>query len=435
MRTSIVFCVCLSLFVSLGASASLAQSDVSAPIPVGATPDQAALNLLDARWEKNRTNRNSAQVELEKYPSDPKVLFAYSLNRMHHNRNSDAIKAIRKLTGSNPDFLEARVIRIWLEALRNNHEIALSEMGLLGDKIANAKKPIAAQEKSAILMRLGRLVGYYQGPALTNTQPDLLANAMTSIAAGLNQDELRMFNTSRELVLNKFERLTQANAQKVTDEKNKLVAAHENRKQSLSDENDQIEKRANDIEPRVDALKTEGFEKLEQVRAEAVPLQQELSALKTQINTATLALDRLYLDLASVRAFNARRDINGNFIYDRRFPTYGEQVLTYEIQNRQLEIGLLRDRFRSVDNQLAGLEQRGFLIQRDYEGAIAGANSELNSLENNKRRNNKELQKLAKGPRVAKGKLESIRSRAFALKTYDPISLEAYRQRYLAKLK
>ena len=424
-----------TMFVSLvlAISGSLcAQENVSAPIPVGVNSIQAAINLLDARWDKNVANREYSVKELERYPESPEVVLAYTLNRMQHRRYKDALSSARKLQRLDPDELDGAVLHIWLETLSNNYEEALVAIKSLGPKLTGANNADKASLDWS-LKRLGRLVGYMQGPAFDKVNADLVNDAIAVSTKGLTPEQLNIFNRNREEVLQKYETLLAQNRQFADNAQRKAEAENASQTQDLNAQNQRLEDRAQQLEPRIDQLRNEGIQKLEQIRTEARPLQQQLASLSNQIDSANFNLDSLYLNLALLNQNRRSANRRGGLVYvDPVFSS--PSLISIEIQNRLYEIDRLRYRYRIVADQLAEIESEAYRIQNEYGAAVGDVNSQLNSLDREKRRNDRQLTKLAKGPKVAKGKLGSLRNRTGALKTYDPISLEVYRQTFLQKL-
>ncbi len=427
-------CVALILAFSVGELCAQNQK-VSVPVPPGENAKQSALNLLGVRWEKNSSNRESSAKELESFPNDPDVLLAYTINRMQHRRYKDALESAQKLSKVAPDELNGAVLHIWLETLSDNFEEALIAMLSLGRQM-NGRQDLDNASKEWTLRRIGRLVGYMQGPAKFDTDPDLLTAAIISVTQGLTPNQLEVFNNNREKVLKKYEQLTDSNVQIVAAARQKAAADNANQTRTLAAQNQEFDELASQLEPKIEVLRNEGLQKLDQIRAEASPLQQDLSSLSNQIGYVNYNLNSLYLRLAYCR-HNHRyaRGRRGGVVYVD--PIYSNSVLiSYAIRDQLYELGRLRNLYDSVANQLAVLEERGYQIQNEYDLAIGNMNSDLEALEDEKQRNIRQLDNLARRPqKVAQGKIGSLRNRAEALKTYDPISLEVYRQILIQKLK
>ena len=422
---------CQFLILWLAASA-IAQTDkVVAPIPPADNPRQAAINLVDVRWEKNRSNREYSELEVQKFPDSEKVLLAYTLNRMQHRRNKDALESARKLHQIAPENLNGGVFRIWLETLNNNIEEALLAIQDFGPQLAKAQD-LDPRSRIRILKRLGRVVGYIQGPAAAKAEPDMLADAILAITQGLPPDQLNVFNRYRDEVLAKYENLTRTHAQFINFEKQKKAFDHANQTQAIVDQNQQIDNQARQLVPKINELRDEGNQKLNKVRSQALPLQSELASLRSRIDSIRYELDCLYFDLAVFRKPYPGHHHNQVVLVGPHWG--GPSLLWADIRNREYELSRLQERFRVVAGQLGAIDVQGTQILDEYGFQINDINSQLTDMDRAKRRNAKELGKLAKGPRVAPGKISSRKKRANALKTYDPISLELYRLIVLQQL-
>lgn len=407
------------LFTLLPQLQIAAQDQVAAPTPptTSVSAEKTAQLLLNEHWEKNLANRESSTEAYSHHQGDTDVLLAYTLNRMQHRRYREARASARTLTIRNPDDVNGWMLRVWLEALGDNFDQSLLAMRTLREKMDVVK--LEPAKENELLQRLGRLIGYMQGPVNDKVNPDILAASLLSVTKSLNQDQMKLFNTSREGTLQKYEDVTKKNNQKVDDETKRVKDANEVQTKNLSEKNVEMNERVKELEPKIEALEQEGYAALERVQAEAAPLQNEIGYLENQLNSQIFALDSLYNDYYFFQQNNPR---NPNLYY-----------INLQINDRQLAINSIRRQLRNVDRQLAAVNDRADQVRNSYNSRIDAIEKELKRIGYVRNRNERKLLKLAKGPKVASGKLDALTTRAVALKTYDPFPLELMREEVLRK--
>ena len=150
-------------------------------------------------------------------------------------------------------------------------------------------------------------------------------------------------------------------------------------------------------------------------------LDQQIITASTNLRTANQAVFRLEQQLAILYADLFR-------INRRNFSS----VIAIENRINRVGFDLSQQRITAVNqaNELSALQNELFAVRRNYQRQIAQANRSLKQTEVAQNRNNKKLQKIVV-PKIAGGKNQALNNRRTALKTYDNLPLELYRQEML----
>ncbi len=383
--------------------------------------------LLVKYWPTSKSNRTESEHVFEDASTNRKVLQAYTLNRMQHNRNTQAQSAARELTRQFPDDIDGWVLLVWLDAVTDNFDRALIGMTSLKQALSNANTVIDADYERMVLQRLGRLIGYMQGPANSAINPDTLQHAIEKVTNGLSAAQLKTFNQEREKVLTTYESRLQERGTKEKEETEKAVAAAQAEAQQLKDQNQQIDLEQSRILPRIDALRQESAQQVTNLGSQLSPLQATGSSIASQLNAVRSDLQILGYDILLVQ----------NALYNDPHNYYLTQQLAYLVNQariREFDMARMNNDLASIDAQISNINAQIAQTQNLYDGQIAVLAEEIKLGERTKRRNLKKLAQLSQGPKVISAKLNSIDVRTDALTTYDPFPVELYRDRFLKQI-
>ena len=92
----------------------------------------------------------------------PTVFLAYAVNRLRHNRTREAGEAVSAALSIAPNNLDARLLSIWIKAVRDQYDSAMTEIRAFAKTIQTRNLPAAQLDNT--YRRIGRLLGYLQGP-------------------------------------------------------------------------------------------------------------------------------------------------------------------------------------------------------------------------------------------------------------------------------
>ena len=384
-----------------------------------------AKRLLKDYWEKESGNRDAASVFWANHKSaansNSDALLAYVYNRMRHARIREALKAATELNELDPRHVDGWLVRIWLETTTDNFNRALVKMGLLKQEL-DLQTNLRPDIRSSILRKLGRLVGFMEGPVNRRVNIDTLEQAIATIASKLAPPELQTFNDERKKVIDRFTQVSATNSQTINNEKDRLQRVINVETQNLEQAKRDYDQRISQLAPQIDQLRLQADQQISVARQQAEPLEREAVSIDTAIANAQSDLNLLYWDLARFDNVAPRRNPNNVFIWRA-------------IRNRQLDLNNLYARADAIAIQLADAVARVRQIEFEYGQRIDALNNEINQLGRAKNRSQKRLNKLAKGPVVASGKLQAMDNRVKSILTYDQFPLEMKRQELLNRLK
>ncbi len=391
------------------------------PGPLDATASVPVRALLTTYWERSPANETQSKKMFENAGrKDPTLLLAFAVNRLQQNRTRESRTIAEELTSEFPDNLDGWMLKIWLNTLEDKFDVALINMRPFKQKI-DKSKDLSDQTKILIYRRLGRLIGYLQGPVVDRVNKNVLDGTIFAIANGLPPDVLNAFNESREEVLKKCDDLLRAQADKTQIELAKVRAENEQERISLERQNLVLEQTESQLIPEKERLRSEGNQQVSSLEQQASSLQQQLNAISTDIQSIQLNLQFMYADLAALS-----RPINRRYV-----STYG---LRNEILNAEFDLANLNNEGAALSNQLNGIGLQIVQTQNRLRQQLNEMQKEINRVNGAKRRNLGKLAKIASGPELADGKRSAMKNRATSLVTYDKISEELYRQQILDHL-
>ncbi len=416
-----VFAVVLSVLFSI---APFANSTVTAfqfaNPPEIKSSSQAMLvrELLDSRWSREGTNELDSRKSYSSSNSPtPVEMLAFVLNRMQHNKSREAIKVAGQLTRRYPTSVDGWMIRAWLSALINDYERSLIDMRSLKQQLTNQPK-LTQPQKEIIYQRMGKLVGYLQGPVGDKVNQDILKSTIIFIAAGLPAQTMEEFNKSREDVLTRFEDLAKAQNISVQDQLARQQITDEQTERTLTNQSQILNQSLQQIASEIELVRSEGNQQLSNLDAQRLPLENQLTTLSSQISQASYDLQLLYTDLYYAQQVPPIHRTSIFFLSD-------------QIRRRELELYTMEADAAAISDQLQLLQSQIARTQLTFEARLRNLDRDYAKLNNSNKRTQIKLAKIASGPSIADGKREALTSRLTALTSYDPFPVELYRQQLL----
>ena len=405
----------MSMFCfSPGAEAQL----VDPPKKVDLESAKLVRQLLSDDWErepKNRANSKSTYTALR--PSSTVVTLAYVLNRIQHNEKREALRVAEQLTAQDPDSVDAWLLRSWLNALINNYDRSLIDLHTLKKRIPNLQT-LEKSQSQEIFRRMGKLIGYMQGPVHDQVSPEIMESSLIAIADGLSPRELEALTVSRETVLARYDNLTRTQMSKAAVELEKKTVEDEVEKTSLADQLVLLDQSLQQLGEEKEQLTAEGNQQIADLSSQIGPLESDLGSLTNQIRSVRYDLQYFYNSL-----FIAQ---NADVIYE---PTIF--YLNNQIRDLEYQLRLLRSDARAVSNQIQTVQVQIDQTRRAYNEQIAALNRQQGVAEKSKTRRRVRLAKLSAGPEIARGKKEAMSNRRESLTTYYDLPVELYRQQLL----
>lgn len=418
-RYAIALFVIVALYAAPSASHALQLID---PPSISKGSSGIVKQLLEHDWQREIANQTNAKKTFTSTQSaSSAVSLAYIVNRIQHNETREAIEVANELTSTDPANIDGWLLRAWLNALVDNFDRSLIDLRSAKKRIAE-NKTLTEPKKLAAYGKIGKLVGYLQGPVNKRVNPDMLNATVLSIADGLQAEELAGFNKSRDLVLSRYDEMVKAQGAKAQTELAKQKAEDDHLTVSLNQQNQTFDQTLKQLTGERERLRAEGNQRVNELLSQLSPLESQLSSISSSINAIQHDLQLLYTDL-----FNAR-----NAPPQFRTSTY---YITDQIRRREFDLYGLQADGNSIANQRHSLQVQIHQTRQGYNNQIANVDRRYKTTNNTMRRNQIKLAKIARGPELADGKKGAMTSRLTALTSYDEFPIELCRQQLLDRLK
>lgn len=411
-------------YLALPPSALLATPQLltATPNTLDAKSSRAIDELLRPHWARTPANHRESQSAFASAPKDnPHVLVAYVLNRIQHGKIDDALPIATEIRQRFKNNLDGPVLEIWLLALTNQYERAIIRMAALKKHLTDvqANAPVAADVQQKIFSRLGRLMGYFEGPVADKLTPQLIAQIDEQLKIGLAPQTLNAFSLNRTSVKLKYKDLLNDQTKFENAELDRVAAVNEIKRQRLEQDNQIAQQSRERLQPLMDQL-------TESASSQTSILEQQILSAASELELANQSSFRTEQDLAFLYSDLLR--------VDRRFRRgYLPNVFALEDQifRTENQLNQLRNSAVNAASNLAALRNQLSASQVRYGRQIKSLQNQLERSEVAQKRNSRGLEKIARGPKIAGGKKTAIRQRRQALRTYDDLTLELYRQEIL----
>jgi len=385
---------------------------------LGASTTATITQLLDTKWDREAANKlESKSIYAEAAHDKPEVLVAFVLNRINHGSIDQALRVAKESRLTFSENWDGRMLEIWLLALTNKYDASIVQMRSFKTQldIANNKNRLPAAVSQSIYGRLGHLIGYLEGPVAEKVDAKTLASTTILLEQNIAPETQKAFTLARQSVKAQYEQLV---AQQVTFKNQELVkvaASNEVEKQRLEQDNKLTQETRARLEPELEKLLSEGHLLTSRVEQQISSASSNLRSINQSAYGLEQQLAYLYSDLYNLD----RRSLGSAYVIEN------------QIYRTELELSQQRIAAANQAGVLTGLQNDLFAIRQNYERQIGQAKRNIKRVEVAQKRNNKQLQKIAAGPKIAGGKSQSLASRRTALKTYDNLPLELYRQEIL----
>ena len=413
----------ICLLVALTTTAAAAPLQLLSP-PTGqldASTKTTVKQLLDAKWNREPTNKLESKSIFSDGPKNPEVVLAYALNRIHHNSIDQALEVANESRVRFKQNWDGRILEIWLLTLTNKYDSALVQMRSFKKQLdtANKKAQLPAKVSQDLYGRFGRLIGYLEGPVAEKVNPQLLASTTVLLEQNIDPETKKAFTLARQSVKAQYEQLLAEQVAYQNKELTKVAASNEVEKERLVQDNQLTQQTRARLEPEIEELSSESNLQTTRLQQQIYSAGNSLHAINQSAYGLEQQLGYLYLDLYSL----GPRNLHG----------------AYTIQNHiyRLENELNQQRIAATNQAgvLNGLQNDLFAVRRNFQQRIGQAKHNLRRVEGAQKRNFKQLKKIAAGPKIAGGKTQSLASRRTALRTYDNLPLELYRQEMLDSIR
>jgi|GEM_PF-3367670 hypothetical protein len=146
---------------------------------------------------------------------DHRLEYALLLVQLKQRKYTDAEKSLKSLLSTYPDYLPLWRARIWFSVVTRKYEVALSEMQLLGQRLAQGTLQVDAEQGAGLVAATdaqlldlvrwcGQLIGFMEGPAETRSAPLVFQQHQGRLLQGWNEAQAKAFEQGRQIVLRSF---------------------------------------------------------------------------------------------------------------------------------------------------------------------------------------------------------------------------------------
>jgi hypothetical protein len=408
----------------------------------GARADEAEASaaitkLLQVGWAGNFQARATADLQYQEVlkvaAGDPRALTASWLVLMQQRRYDDAVKRIDEYLALQPGDLQALRAKSWNQAILKNYQGAMLTADKISQQMAD-EPPISKADATGheeLIGYLGRLLGYFGGPAVDVVNQEQRKAVEKKIVGRLGESHKPLFEEARDGVLAKHIELTDTKA----DERDRAIAGAEADKektlQEVTAEREQIAARAAELESQTEKLQSELKAELAELSKQDGPLASELARLDARATVLNRDLFAYESDIARLEsAAAAEKD------------PVRRQNLLFEADR----LAVIASR---IDADLAGVTRLARNIQGQRNVLAARAQQAQGTAAGQAQQIDREMQQLGKRDKRADGiekragrpttgttsKVRSLSAQAAALTTYDQFPLEAAREKLLESLR
>lgn len=421
--------------------AMVAMSLVPAPLRSAEPPTSDALRsslqaLFAESWDKSadglvaaeRNHRNARTAAA----FDPRVDFSLALVQWRYLRYTDALRTLEQVAQSSPDYLPAAQARIYLLVLMKKHSTAVAQMealnGLITRKLNGPEQ--AAQRREAVEF-LGRLFGYYEGPAAGLISQATVADVRRRVLEPLGTEDREAFAAAFGSVRDRFAQLDDEKRRTQADAKDEQLRQKEVDLQRLAAERAVVDADKQSVQQQADEAQKTARGEIDKIDAQIAPLEADYARINAQ--GAGLRSQLAQLDV-TISTLLAQADATKDPV---ERDSLNARADVFSIQARRLEI-----EYQALDNVAAQivnrrntlLQQRAQVVGR-YEAEAKRLGVQAAKLGKNEQRISIEQKKTLKAPTGISPQVQDKAATAASITTYVEQPLERERLRILATLK
>jgi hypothetical protein len=410
----------LSAIPVAGGRCPIAGQELIEPPTLSPESQPTVKALLVDYWDKSPEIRTQAEQLYGQVPQwSREIVLAYVANRLHGGLVRDAISSLDQWLLQDPGCLDATLIRAHLNLRVRDFDQAILDLRK-GVRLLHADQWSDRQREEAFY-RIGRMVGFLEGPVQHRANRDLLTTMMQEVQQIAGPAQAAQFKQGLQEILELHRQNALATGERFERELEIQEKSDAQREQSLTQENDQLARVSDGIVQQISQVREQGNQRESQLAAQLGPLEANLYNLDARVSSARFEVLQLHSEL--VLAQNA-------------------------LIICPITIGWIRDRLRLAELNL-------FSLQNSYAvavGQIRNVNLQIqqNSLQTSRHvqsleverkqaagrmnRNQRELARIARGPEVPGGKREAMENRLVSLASYIQLSPAAIRQDLLDRL-
>lgn len=389
-----------------------------------------ARQLLTDVWDNSPQNREAAQSLWEAASagarSDPAAQWAYALNRINHRRFRDAKPFADQVAQATPTNWDARYAQIWLTTFVKQFDQALEQMKK-GKADMDASVDVQPEQLDEYYFRLGRLIGYMEGPNGGRVQRTALDATLAILHEGADDRSFTAFTNERNAVLNQWQSLMEEKDVKQQQALDELVRKNQTEFQQQTELAARMQQQSAEAQTHRDTLVREGQAEVDKARTNLDGLTAEWNRQQSLIVSARYDLDGYWLSIANIDHLLLHESdpvIRSQLYLDRSY------YLSL-IRDKEYYLSSLQADANSVYSQLSAATATYDQTVATYQGRVQQIDNQIATAEKTIASANRKLRRLQAEPRVSTTLVATIQATAAALTNYDPFPAELLRQRAL----
>src|SRR5262245_8921716 len=403
----------------------------------GADVSAAISKLLDVGWSATPQARADADLQLEEVRrvagSDVRALEASWLVLMQQRRFDEALKRLDEHLAREPNDLPALRAKAWLQTVLKNYAGAFLSAERLSTLLA-AHPAMSDTEKlqhAEAISFLGRLIGYFGGPAADFVNQDERKALEKRLLDRLPESERPLLEDARNGVVSRFVEMTDESANARDRAAATARAEQEKTLGELQADKQRLDAREKELEDRRTKLNSEYRAETDEIAKQDQPLVQQQAQLTGRANLLSNDLANMMAQIATLQQL-ASQEKNAS-----RQQQLFAQANALSLVAGRMEADLLgvNRLLRGVAGQRSALQTRRVQAQANTASQIERIEHELAELTKRERRNDSLEKRASRSVVPATGKVRALSAQATALSTYDAFPLEAAKARLLESLK
>jgi len=399
--------------------------------------EAAIAKLLEVGWSISPQARAAADAqwtEVQRVAGrDLRAIEASWLVLMQQRRFEEALKRLEEYLAKAPNDFDALRAKAWVQTVLKNYPLAFVTAERLSSLLAMHRPTTEegeAEHHEAIAF-LGRLIGFYGGPAADSINQDERKALEKKWLERLDTSTKIVFEDARNGVLSRFIEMTDESA---TAKERAVATAKSEKEKSLAElqvESEKLDTKTKELEEKRDKLNSEFKAELDAINRQDQPLMLQQTQLANRANIlnndlATYSSQILTLQQLAANEKNANRQ-----------QLYNVEINSLSLLANRIDADLLGIN-RLLGNlrlQRAGLQTRRVQAQSSTAAQVNSVDRELAEISKRERRNDA-MEKRANRPTVSStSKVRSLAAQASALSTYDAFPLEAAKAKLLEALR
>jgi hypothetical protein len=393
----------------------------------------AIAKLLEVGWSIAPQARVAADLQWSEVQrlagSDVRAIEASWLVLMQQRRFDEALKRLDEHLAKSPDDFDALRAKAWVQTVLKNYAVAFvtaDRLSVLLSKNRPTTEEGEVEHEEAIAF-LGRLIGFYGGPAADLINQEERKSREKKWLDRLDESNKVVFEDARNGVLARYIDMTDESA---NAKERAIATAKAEKDKSLAElqvEGGKLDERAKELEEKRNKLNSEFKAEMDAISRQDQPLFAQQSQLATQASALETNLITLSAQISALQqlATNERNEA----LQQQYFAQLNS--LSILASRTDADLFAVNRSLGNVQAQRNSLQTRRVQVQSSAAAQVNRLDRELAEIGQRERRN-EAMEKRANRPvTTTSSKVRSLSAQASALSTYDTYPLEAAKEKLL----